>query len=113
MNSFFCSIHRPFNFMGKTNEDVTAYVNHGSKGDLFLTIPFIGIEQKQTQSNDGGLTDIYKAQGTYVKSFYSLLFNPSCVKLSLMGFKENRIHHWINWENAVPKIINQKHKKYE
>ena len=29
--------------------------------------------QKETQSNSGGLTDIYLELGTYVKSFYSVI----------------------------------------
>jgi hypothetical protein len=49
MNSFFCSTDRPFEFMGRLNEDVTTYVNLGGKGDIFCTFPFLQLDQKDTQ----------------------------------------------------------------
>ena len=66
MNTFLCSTERPFKFIGRMNEDVTTYVNLGSKGDLFLTIPNVSIYQQPTQKASGGLTDIYLQYGTYV-----------------------------------------------
>jgi hypothetical protein len=50
MNSFFCSTDRPFRFIGAMNEDVNTYTTMGSRGTLFLTLLFIGLEQAQTQS---------------------------------------------------------------
>lgn len=44
MNSFICSTDREFQFIGSMNEDVNAYVSLGSRGDLFLTLPYIGLE---------------------------------------------------------------------
>jgi hypothetical protein len=67
MNSFFCSTERPFKFTGRINEDVNAYTRLGAVGDLFLTIPNVSLKQTDTQANDGGLTEIYLSQGTYVK----------------------------------------------
>jgi len=111
MNSFVCSTDRPFKFVGRINEDVNTYVYKGSLGLLQFTIPFIALEQLPTQSNKSGMSDIYSAFGTYVKSFYSVLFNPSSVKIKLMGFTTQRLHHSIKWDNAVPKIINEINKK--
>lgn len=111
MNSFICSIERPFNFLGRINEDVNTYVDLGSKGGLFLTIPIISLLQKATQSNTGGLTDIYLDYGTYIKSFYSVILQPSSVKVSLMGQKHKRLHHLVKWSNTVPMIISEKFKK--
>jgi hypothetical protein len=111
MNSFFCRTDRPFQFYGKINEDYTAYTLLGSRGDLFLTLMELSLEQLQTQSNSGGLTDIYLNLGTYVKSFYSVIFMPSAVKVSVMGNRFMRIHHKTKWNNCVPKIINEKYKK--
>ena len=34
MNSFICSTDRPFNFVGRINEDVNTYCNLGNKGHL-------------------------------------------------------------------------------
>ena len=111
MNTFLCSTERPFKFLGRMNEDVTTYVNLGSKGDLFLTIPNISIYQKPTQQVQGGLTDLYLQYGTYVKSFFSVMYNPSSVKINLMGESKKRLHHRVSWNNAVPKILKEEYKK--
>ena len=111
MNCFFCKTDRPFKFSGSTNEDVNAYITYGNRGKLMFTIADICMDQLQTQSNPGGLTDIYLDNGTYVKSFYSVIHQPQCAKISTMGNKFKRIHHKILWEHCTPKIINQKYKK--
>lgn len=111
MNIFFCKTDRPFEFYGKINEDVNMYVLNGIRGKLCFTYVPIILHQLQTQSNAGGLTDIYLNLGTYVKSFYSVMYAPSCVKVASMGDKHLRIHHSIAWENCVPKILNEKWKK--
>lgn len=117
MNSFFCTTDRPFKFTGKINEDVSTYVLEGSKGKLLFTIANASLDQKGTQSNKGGMTELYLNEGTYIKSFYSVIVNPSSVKISTMGDslvnKHYRIHHTINWDNAVPKIISGKYRKGE
>jgi len=111
MNTFLCEADNPIKFMGRLNEDVTTYVNRGSKGKLFLTIPNVSIIQKPTQNTTGGLSDVYLDYGTYVKSFFSIMYNPSCVKISMMGDKHKRIHHKVKWTNAVPKIIHKQNQK--
>jgi hypothetical protein len=112
MNSFICATDRPFKFFGSTNEDVNAYATLGSRGDLFITVMKVALQQKQTQANAGGLTDIYKAFGTYVKSFYSVMCHPSSVKVYyLSGSKYDRIHHRVTWRNTVPVILSEEYKK--
>lgn len=111
MNFFVCSTNRRFKFIGRINEDVNTYVRFGEVGELFLTVADLRLYQLETQSNSGGLTEFYLDGGTYVKSFYTLLFSPSCTKIALMGNKNKRLHHQIKWNNAVPKLINEKHKK--
>jgi hypothetical protein len=111
MNSFFCSTDRPFKFVGRINEDVNTYVQNATTGDLFFTLPIVSLTQKETQSNEGGLTEIYLSKGTYVKSFYSVMYTPSAVKVALMGDKHMRLHHRIAWKNATPVILEEKYKK--
>lgn len=111
MNSFFFKTDRPVCFMGRINEDVNMYVDYGKRGYVFGTIGQLRLEQKQTQSNAGGLTDVYLDLGTYVKSLYTVLINPSCVVVNEMGDTHRRLHHRVNWRYAVPKIIGMKHKK--
>ena len=111
MNTFICSTNKPFKFVGRINEDVNTYTSVASIGKLFLTTPLVSINQKQTQSNSGGMTDIYLDNGTYIKSFYSVIFSPSSVKIGLMGDKNLRLHHKVKWNNAIPKIISEDIKK--
>lgn len=111
MNSFFCSTDRPFKYIGRLNDDVNTFTRLGGLGDLFFTIPNVSLKQTDTQTNQGGLTDIYLSQGTYVKSFYSVMFNPSSVKVSMLNTERSRLHHKINWNNTVPMILNEKYKK--
>jgi len=111
MNSFFCATDRPFKFMGRINEDVNAYTEIGLRGGLFITVPRIRLEQGQTQANAGGLTDIYLDLGTYVKSFYSVMYAPSCVKIAEMGVTSRRLHHMVRWKHAAPMIIPEEYKK--
>lgn len=111
MNSFFCSTKKRFKFSGRTNEDTTAYVDGGVRGKLFFSIVDLSIHQQQTQANKGGLTDIYLRYGTYVKSFYSVIFQPSAVKVKMMQTDHTRIHHSVSWNNCTPLIISDRWKK--
>lgn len=111
MNSFFCSTDRPFKFIGRINEDVNTYTSFQSKGNLFLTIQNASITQQETQRGKGGMTDIYKDSGTYVKSFYTVICQPSSVTIELMHTKHRRLHHSIDWDKTVPCIIDERHCK--
>jgi hypothetical protein len=114
MNSWFCDVGKPIRFFGHMNEDVSAYVTYGHRGQLFLTVFQAKLVQKPTQVTPGGMSDLYLSSGTYAKSFYSVMANPSCVQIGAMGDPRGsgyRIHHKINWHKAVPKIIDENHKK--
>lgn len=111
MNSFICDTEQPFRFFGKINEDVNTYVVLGSRGLLFLQVPHVALNQVSTQQSSGGMTDIYLDSGTYVKSFYTVMYAPACTCIRMMGTKHRRLHHSINWNNAVPKIIPEQFKK--
>ena len=111
MNAFFMNTNKPFKFMGRINEDVNAYVALGNVGKLFITVPRIRLEQGTTQANAGGLTDIYLDLGTYVKSFYSVMYAPSCIKITEMGVTNKRLHHRVKWKHAVPEIVSERIKK--
>lgn len=111
MNVFFLSIHRRFEFVGRINEDVNTYVSLGSKGELMFQINNLAINQLTTQSNSGGLTEFYLETGTYTKSFYTVMYAPSCTKIRVMGQSSKRLHHSISWDNAVPKILSEDLKK--
>lgn len=111
MNTLLCSTEKPFTFLGRINEDVNTYVRLGQIGKLFLTVSCCAIEQKTTQKNEGGMTDVYLDGGTYLKSFYSIIYSPSSVVLIKMGNKYKRIHHKVQWRFTIPCILNEMYKK--
>lgn len=111
MNTFFCSTHRPFQWYGRINEDVNTYTTTGNRGGLFFMINNIMITQETTQHNAGGMTELYLNAGTYVKSFYTVMYSPSAVKIGQIGPAHQRIHHFINWHHAVPCIVREDLRK--
>lgn len=111
MNSFLCSTDREFKFIGAMNEDVNTYTTLGSRGTLFFTIPTLELTQTQTQSQAGGITEMYLRFGTYCKAFTTLMMHPSGVKISILNTSKPRIHHLIDWAATTPRILNERHKK--
>lgn len=111
MNTFICSPDRYFQFVSRMNEDVSTYTSYQSRGNLFMTIPFVSMQQLPTQSNSGGETEMYLKYGTYVKSFYTVMYQPSSVKIAMMNSRHPRIHHQIRWVNTVPYIIPEYFRK--
>lgn len=112
MNFWILSTKRRFEYVSRMNDDVSTYTVLGNRGLLFLTFPLIAIQQHETQSNEGGLSEMYKAFGTYIKSFYTVMYAPSCTKVEMMqSHTHNRLHHAISWDNAVPAIISEQFKK--
>ena len=110
MNSFFCSTERPFKFVGRINEDVNTYTSLAARGALFLTIPEIGLQQRLTQTNKGGMTHLYEDSGTYVKSFYSVMYHPSTTRVGF-DITCRRIHHRVRWRYTAACILDESHRK--
>lgn len=111
MNSFFCDVSKPFQFIGRINEDVNTYVSLGGRGEKIFSVTNVSLTQMTTQKNKGGMSDVYLDMGTYLKSFFTVMVAPSCVKIGMMGDKHKRLHHNVSWSNAVPMILNERHKK--
>lgn len=112
MNTFFLSTKKRVQFFARMNDDVTTYTYGGSIGQIFLTTNQINICQPRTQLVAGGMTEVYQEYGTYVKSFYSILFHPSSIKVKTLEDKlGKRLHHAIAWRYTVPKIIREEHRK--
>ena len=111
MNAFFCKTSRRFNWFGRMNEDVSTYITLGSRGYLSFTISDVSIDQLATQSLSGGMSSSYADSGTYVKTFYTIMSAPSCVKMYTIGVTHKRFHHLIDWNSAVPKIISSRYRK--
>lgn len=112
MNAWFCDTNKIFQFKGRFNDDVNTYVINNQIGNIFITSFCFALKQKDTQQTKGGMTEIYKKYGTYVKSFYSVICSPSSVKVE---FNKNvgRIHHHISGKHTNVEIISAKYKKEE
>lgn len=114
MNFFLSCVDRRVWFTGLLNDDVNTYTLHGSRGRLFFSTYQMALEQQETQSQKGGLTDLYVHYGTYIKSFSTVMIHPSGVKISTTGDPRSphyRIHHRTRWKNVTPMILDIQHKK--
>lgn len=111
MNTFFLRSDDKFYFKMRMNDDVSTNVMNTMKGKIFLSCTYCMIEMQETQKGKGGMTETYLDAGTYWKSFYSLMCEPSCCGIQMMNSKHKRIHHKIMWNNCAPKIISEKYKK--
>lgn len=111
MNSWLCSTERRFPFVGCMNEDVNAYTSLQAKGYFMLNLMQYRLQQPVTQTT-GGMTAIYKQYGTHVKSFLSVILNPSFIKVAVLtGKSQKRLHHNINWRRCAAKIVREEHRK--
>lgn len=110
MNSWLFRTDRPLQFVGRLNDDVNTYLTYGARGELMFTPAIVCVNPAMTQVNKGGMTELYLDTGTYMKSMYSVVVAPSCVTVRSMGPANPRLHHHIEWNNCVPKIISDKHR---
>lgn len=111
MNSWLFRTERPLTFIGRMNDDVNTYVMNGMRGELILTPRNFCLTVAQTQAVAGGMTEMYVENGTYMKSFYTVMMNPASVKVAYMGAYHPRLHHMYQWDTLVPKIINERYRK--
>lgn len=110
MGSFLMRADHPVKFSMRMNDDITTCALEQSRGNLAFTIMLYQVDTPATQHQAGGMTDIYQDNGTYRKSFYSVLVGPSWAKVS-REILSHRIHHEIHFENCVPKLLSEKWKK--
>lgn len=110
MGSFLMRADHPIRFSMRMNDDITTCALEQSRGNLAYTIMSLYVKTTETQHQSGGMTDIYQDNGTYRKSFYSVLVGPSWAKVSRESLS-HRIHHRIYFENCVPKLLSDKWKK--
>lgn len=111
MNTWLFRTDTEIEFLGRMNDDVNTYVVHGSRGKLFFTSTALHSNVVQTQAVAGGMTEMYLATGTYMKSMYTVMMHPSSVTVRSMGKTNRRLHHHIDWNYTVPKIIADRHRK--
>lgn len=111
MNTFICDVERRFEFKGRYNDDVNTYTKLSQMGMLFMSLNQVMINPAETQKNKGGMTEVYRTDGTFQKSFMSVIVSPSSVKLAMMGRKNMRLHHNVEWRYTAPMIVAEKWRK--
>ena len=111
MNVYFMDTERQFYFPARMNDDATASIAEGRKGNVMLTTPLLSCNQVMTQANARGLTDLYHEAGTYIKSMYTVMAIPSGVNVVEIGNVHKRLHHRIDWGRCVPMILHERHRK--
>lgn len=86
MNFFFCDTHKQFEFKGRVNEDVNQYSYNSQRGKLSCTLTGIVVNQEVTQTSKGGMSELYRDNGTWLKSVYSVVNAPNCVTIDRIGW---------------------------
>lgn len=100
-------------FNMRMNDDITTSALNGSRGKLYFSVMPLLCDVQNTQVQSGGMTEIYQDNGTYRKSFYSVMAIPSACKIYEIRNKDTRIHHQIQWEHLIPKILSDKYQRFD
>ncbi|OIN55863.1 GREB1-related protein [Arsenicibacter rosenii] len=93
---------------GRMNDDLINAIETWRKGRFEMSFKFMYMSMKDTQSENGGNTEIYKAHGTVRKTAYAVLIEPKAVKLVV---KYGRYHHKVSWQAITPKLISEKYRR--
>lgn len=70
---------------------------------------YLQLHMEPSQQEVGGLTELYKAEGTVRKTAYAVLANPQAVRL-VREF--GRCHHRVNWGRVVPKLVSDRYCRH-
>lgn len=111
MGSFLMRADDKVKFRMRMNDDITTTIDEASRGRIMYSVMYLQVGTPPTQHMKGGMTDIYQDNGTYRKSFYSVMCCPSFVKIAKQGITNFRIHHKISWNNCRPKVLGEEWKK--
>ena len=96
------------NWRGRMNDDLVNAIEVYNSGSVEFSFKYVSITPMPTQSEQGGLTDIYESEGTVRKTAYAILMAPHATRLII---KFGRYHHKVNWRYITPKIIHEKYQK--
>lgn len=92
----------------RLNDDLINAVNVWRTGRSELSVKCLAMNMPPTQSERGGLTDIYRDEGTVRKTAYAVMAAPGQVKLV---DRFGRYHHAADWKRIVPKIVSDEYRK--
>lgn len=95
-------------WVGRMNDDTINAINVWRSGGYEMSIRAMNMTMPNTQSVEGGLSEMYIADGTVRKSAYPILVAPCAAKLTI---KFGRYHHRIEWVKIRPKLLHEKWSK--
>ena len=95
---------------GRMNDDLINAIEVLQKGGREFAFKFLATNMVPSQSEKGGLTDIYKEIGTVRKTAYAVLIAPGAVKLVI---RFGRYHHRVNWDTLKSCVISEKFRRAE
>ena len=87
---------------GRMSDDLVNAIDVWRHGRAELAVKFLSMNMPNTQQEGGGLTEMYREDGTVRKTAYAICACPSSVKLV---HKFGRYHHRANWGTIAPKIV--------
>ena len=95
----------------RLNDDlINAIETHRLGQKVEFSFKFLALTMTPSQQEAGGLSDIYKDEGTVRKSAYPILIAPNAAKL-VINF--GRYHHAVNWKRIRAKLISGKWQKIQ
>ena len=95
-------------WVSRMNDDTINAINVYRHGGREMSLRCMNMLMPPTQSEKGGLSDIYKLEGTVRKSAYPVLVAPVAAKLVV---RFGRYHHRIDWGKLVPKVVSDEYER--
>ena len=89
-------------WVARMNDDLINAINSWRHGRPEYSVRFMEMAMPATQSEDGGLSELYRDEGTVRKTAYAVMACPAAVKLIQ---KFGRYHHRANWQRIAPKLV--------
>jgi hypothetical protein len=86
----------------RMNDDTVNALDVLVGGGYEISVNYLGMGTIKTQTETGGNTDLYKDNGTVMKTAYAVMRSPKSVSLVI---KFKRYHHQNNWAPVSPKLI--------
>lgn len=95
-------------WVGRMNDDLINAINVWKSGGYEMQLKHMNMTMPNTQSEQGGLTEMYNQDGTVRKSAYPVLVAPNATRLVV---RFGRYHHSVDWSKLVPKLLHEKYQK--
>lgn len=90
---------------GRMNDDLINAIETYRNGGYEMQVRYRSLTMTPSQSESGGLTDLYQLEGTVRKTAYPVLLAPNAIRLVC---KFGRYHHTCDWKKLIPMMLEEK-----